>query len=935
MADKAGNTIRQANTTLFAPLRRGGRGVREIVSRIDRDDYYRFRTSGRTSVEIAIDRMTGNGNLQLLNRAGRVIARSSRIARFKDSINRNLAQGTYYIRVFNARPLETVGYRLVVSGRPDNAGNTFATARNLGTYEDGINSVIDYVGPSDKFDFYKFNLDATKELDISLRNLTGTLRLTLLDENRQRIGVTARRDGRRGASIVETLDPGTYYARVTSVLNSPSSYILFSDLKAVPDGAGGSPASATNLGALPLQGSLTPPVDEFLDANDTDVYSFTANSFADTTLNLTLKGRNGADLSGIDLDLRVLNSSLQQIAINDAAGAGNVTLSDIALTAGETYFVEVSKFNASATSFFQLGFETQVDIDDFAPNTPDTGFNINSDASWNLNNGRRGPFQAGDFVGSEIDEDDYYQFSIDQSSFIDLIVTPDQGDASATANVQFFKREGGGLTPIDTVVQSGNTPERIEGVFESGDYVIRVFPETNSTFAFYDLSLEATSISRIPAFIKDINPGADPSATSQQRMAGLGGSLYFEANDGSGSALWRTDGTLDGTEKLRAFSSIGDMVAINGYVYFVASDAALDVGSELWRTDGSTTEFVRDIFTGATSSNISDFTVVGDYLYFTATDFDDGFDRNDEVWVVNTNFAGSLADSATLLDVNSNPAIGSSPSELTTVGTKLYFLTGDDEIYVSTSGGAPVQVDTSVIDRGVDGDFVALNGQLYFRGEQNSRGREIYRLNATTNAVELLPEIAVEASGDDVSSSGFGNFTAAGNKLYFTASVTGTSPRGQELYVYDSVGNTMSLVKDINVTPNASAPSTPSNLTAVGNELYFSATDSTGQQLWVTDGTAIGTEKVLFEGNPIPITGGSDFIEIGSALYFTANDGVTGQELWRIFPNENPELVDISGDVPSGPSNLTEVNGRLFFRADTETAGRELWVVGLPLDEVI
>ncbi len=929
MADKAGNTLRQANTTTFRPITARPTRILDIVSSTDRDDYYRFRLGRRTTLEVDMDRMTDNANLQLLGPTGRVIARSTKTGSNDESIYRNLNAGTYYLRVFNARPNIRTRYVLSVKGRPDNALDNVRAAKDIGTVELGTaNRFRDYVSPGDRGDFYKFSVDSIGQLDMSLRGLQDRVRLLLIDEDLNLVAATSRRNGRIGDSITRTIDPGTYYIRVSPFGPVSSIYALVKRFNPLPDGAGNSPADAADLGELPLRGELTPPVNEFIDVSDTDVYSFTANSFTDTTLNLNLTGPDGAAL-GVDLDLRVLNSSLQQVAVNDAPGPGNVTLSDIALTAGETYFVEVSKFDNSATAFFQLGLETEVDIDDLAPNTPDTGFDINGDASWNVVNGRRGPFTAGDFVGAGIDEDDYYQFSIDQSSFIDLIVTPDQNNAAATANIEFFKREGGGLTRIDTVVQAGNTPERIEGVFEPGDYVIRVFPETDSTFAFYDLSLEATSVSRIPAFIKDINPGEAGSSSSSQRMAGLGGSLYFEANDGTGSALWRTDGTVDGTERLRPFSSIGDMAAVNGFIYFVAADASLGNGSELWRTDGSTTEFVRDIFPGTSSSGISNFTVVGNSLYFTATDADSGFDQNNEVWVVDTTFTGDLENSVTRFDVNNDPAVGTSPSDLTAVGNKLYFLTADDEIYVSTAGAVPVLVDTSVVDRGVDGDFVELGGQLYFRGREDARGREIYRLNATTNAVELLPEIA--SGGNDVNASGFGNLTAAGGKLYFTASVA----NGQELYVYNPTTNTTGLVKDIRVLPSVSASSAPDNLTAVGNKLYFSANDATGSQLWVTEGTEASTQKVLLDSNPIPITSGSNFITVGPTLYFTASDGVSGNELWRIFPNESPELINISGDVVSNPSNLTEVNGRLFFRANTAAAGRELWVLGLPLDEVI
>jgi ELWxxDGT repeat protein len=78
-------------------------------------------------------------------------------------------------------------------------------------------------------------------------------------------------------------------------------------------------------------------------------------------------------------------------------------------------------------------------------------------------------------------------------------------------------------------------------------------------------------------------------------------------------------------------------------------------------------------------------------------------------------------------------------------------------------------------------------------------------------------------------------------------------------------------------------------------------------------------------------------------LYFTANDGQTGNELWRYNPsnsNPRPERVAdiIPGAIGSNPQDLTNISGRLFFRAnnsfdrnndgvidDRDGNGIELW----------
>ena len=87
------------------------------------------------------------------------------------------------------------------------------------------------------------------------------------------------------------------------------------------------------------------------------------------------------------------------------------------------------------------------------------------------------------------------------------------------------------------------------------------------------------------------------------------------------------------------------------------------------------------------------------------------------------------------------------------------------------------------------------------------------------------------------------------------------------------------MVKDINSGSSSSSPSDP---TAVGNTLYFTANDGTnGYELWKSDGTASGTVMV----KDIRSGSGSSFPSyltvVGNTHYFTANDGTNGFELWK------------------------------------------------------
>ena len=77
----------------------------------------------------------------------------------------------------------------------------------------------------------------------------------------------------------------------------------------------------------------------------------------------------------------------------------------------------------------------------------------------------------------------------------------------------------------------------------------------------------------------------------------------------------------------------------------------------------------------------------------------------------------------------------------------------------------------------------------------------------------------------------------------------------------------------------------------------------------------------------------SHFAVLGTQIYFKANDGSTGYELWAhdpseltLIPDEPAMIKDIhSGSTNSAPNSLTAVGNTLFFKANDGTNGSELW----------
>lgn len=137
--------------------------------------------------------------------------------------------------------------------------------------------------------------------------------------------------------------------------------------------------------------------------------------------------------------------------------------------------------------------------------------------------------------------------------------------------------------------------------------------------------------------------------------------------------------------------------------------------------------------------------------------------------------------------------------------------------------------------------------------------------------------------------------------------------------------------------PNAVPDMREKGMTGIfNNKVYFNGYDTTySNQLWVTDGTAAGTQKVK-NIYPNPISGlhttGSNpqfFVPTNSTLFFNADDGVHGMELWKTDgTSEGTVLVkDIyPGSTSSDQYEFIVYNNKIYFHADDGVHGFELWV---------
>jgi ELWxxDGT repeat protein len=115
--------------------------------------------------------------------------------------------------------------------------------------------------------------------------------------------------------------------------------------------------------------------------------------------------------------------------------------------------------------------------------------------------------------------------------------------------------------------------------------------------------------------------------------------------------------------------------------------------------------------------------------------------------------------------------------------------------------------------------------------------------------------------------------------------------------------------------------------------LFTGSDTNTGAELWVTDGTAVGT-RLLKDIRPGPLSSAPrSFFNAGRLTYFQADDGLHGREIWctdgtetgtRLLKDIYPGLASSSSSFAS--SRMAEVNGLVFFWAYEPEHGTELWM---------
>jgi LPXTG-site transpeptidase (sortase) family protein len=197
----------------------------------------------------------------------------------------------------------------------------------------------------------------------------------------------------------------------------------------------------------------------------------------------------------------------------------------------------------------------------------------------------------------------------------------------------------------------------------------------------------------------------------------------------------------------------------------------------------------------------------------------------------------------------------------------------------------------------------------------------------STTAVEALPlsssmgvpAMVTDIYGGDLSSNPKA-LTAFGNMLFFYA----TERRGEKFYMTVPPYNSVVKISDIQA---GNEGVTPEEIAIIDKTVFFTAQDGTnGVELWKTEppyNTAYQVANINQGGSSYP----KYFKTIGTTLFFSATDGKTGYELWKTAPpyTSATQVADLlTGGGSSNPHSPATIGWTLFFVAINGT-GREVW----------
>ena len=454
-----------------------------------------------------------------------------------------------------------------------------------------------------------------------------------------------------------------------------------------------------------------------------------------------------------------------------------------------------------------------------------------------------------------------------------------------------------------------------------------------------------SSVAQVPMLVSDINPGS--SSSSPQFLTPFAGKLYFGTSNLNG--LWMTDGADAGTIQTDGINTIGndfvsELFVFNSQLFFNTFSIPA-----WWNTTGGVDNAVSiqpdlNVF-GAVPYNSA--VLSSTVLVFGGRDTSISGSpvnlyRSDGSSLNTVSFGSFTSDSN-----------GPTPRGLWSVNSKMLFSAQESatgrELYSSdaTTGTTQMIMDiapgvgNSLSDvTGTGG--VVLGNELYIPAFSDApAGTKLWRSDGTTLGTDAVYDAADVGNGTLVDYDSPKYLTIFNGSVYFFATA-GVSPRLQLWKVTTGDRHPTQITFDPDFSPPTGGFGCFGNLTTVvvATTLYFPREDNiNGCELWSSDGTTMGTQMIKdinsggVDSFPVPMAG------FNGELYFTALTASSGFELWHTDGKITGTLMvsDLNPGTASSIQNfqMQEYNGELYFIAEDGVHGQELYKITFPTPDPI
>lgn len=275
-------------------------------------------------------------------------------------------------------------------------------------------------------------------------------------------------------------------------------------------------------------------------------------------------------------------------------------------------------------------------------------------------------------------------------------------------------------------------------------------------------------------------------------------------------------------------------------------------------------------------------------------------------WISHLRAAGLLA--AFLSIPFALPTLGQFPTplaeqvvDLETTGEPLLIPGPIMGIFFEVWGSAPSQL-------------IVLGEELAFVADDRLHGAELWMTDGTADGTRLVADICEGSCGSSPFLLG-----ALEGELLFAAFQEAT---GFELWATDGTGGGTRLVTELCpgdcsgfLRAGWMGSFDPRRSAVLESELYFSGYDEVrGEELWATDGTAMGTRLVGDLCEDLCFSSPRSFVSYGDEIWFTASEQEGVRRVWRVSASAGPSIVpDLCGTKSLAAKEPLVHDDRLYW----------------------